>query len=81
MADYDAIVGTGGLGAMMDLAPNKYFRGLIYEAYYSNKLIADPVLRDRSAYLDSGPPKMPIIVLSKVEELPVIPEPGISKMM
>ncbi|MFH0753631.1 MAG: DJ-1/PfpI family protein [Candidatus Omnitrophota bacterium] len=40
MSDYDAIVGTGGLGAMMDLAPNKYFRGLIYEAYYSNKLIA-----------------------------------------
>lgn len=40
MSDYDAIVGTGGLGAMMDLAPNKYFKNLIYEAYYSDKLIA-----------------------------------------
>jgi putative intracellular protease/amidase len=40
MADYDAIVGTGGLGAMMDIAPNKYFRQMIYEAYYSDKLIA-----------------------------------------
>lgn len=39
MSDYDAIVGTGGLGAMMDLAPNKYFKGLIYEAYQTNKLI------------------------------------------
>lgn len=40
MADYDAIVGTGGLGAMMDLAPNKYFKNLIYEAYETDKLIA-----------------------------------------
>jgi putative intracellular protease/amidase len=40
MADYDAVVGTGGLGAMMDLAPNKYFKGLIYEAYCTDKLIA-----------------------------------------
>ena len=40
MSDYDAIVGTGGLGAMMDLAPNKYFKSLILEAYNTNKLIA-----------------------------------------
>lgn len=40
MADYDAIVGTGGLGAMMDLAPNKDFKRLLFEALDSNKLIA-----------------------------------------
>ena len=40
MCDYDAIVGTGGLGAIMDLAPNKHFKRLLYEAYNTNKLIA-----------------------------------------
>ncbi len=40
MADYDAIVGTGGLGAMLDIAPNHLFHKLIYEAYETGKLIA-----------------------------------------
>ncbi len=40
MDDYDAVVGTGGLGAMMDIAPNKHFKRLILEAIAQDKLVA-----------------------------------------
>lgn len=39
MADYDAIVLTGGLGAMIDMCNNYNVHKLIMEAYNSNKLI------------------------------------------
>lgn len=39
MADYDAIVLTGGLGAMIDMGNNYHLHKLIMDAYKSNKLI------------------------------------------
>lgn len=39
MADYDAIVLTGGLGAMLDLGGNPALHRLLLEAFYSDKLI------------------------------------------
>ena len=39
MADYDAIVLTGGLGAMIDMCNNYNIHKLIMDAYRSNKLI------------------------------------------
>jgi putative intracellular protease/amidase len=39
MADYDAVVLTGGLGAMIDMCNNWNLHRLIREAYSSNKLI------------------------------------------
>jgi putative intracellular protease/amidase len=39
MADYDAIVLTGGLGAMIDMCNNWHVHHLILDAYRSNKLI------------------------------------------
>lgn len=39
MKDYDAIVLTGGLGAMLDMANNYNLHKLIMDAYYDNKLI------------------------------------------
>lgn len=39
MADYDAIVLTGGLGAMIDMCNNVHVHNLLLEAYYSSKLI------------------------------------------
>jgi len=40
MADYDAVVLTGGLGAMIDMCNNYNVHKLLLDAYYSNKLIA-----------------------------------------
>lgn len=40
MADYDAIVLTGGLGAMIDMCNNYNVHKLIMDAYRSDKLIA-----------------------------------------
>lgn len=39
MEDYDAIVLTGGLGAMIDMCNNYHLHNLIMDAYKSNKLI------------------------------------------
>lgn len=39
MKDYDAIVLTGGLGAMLDMGNNYNLHKLIMDAYYSDKLI------------------------------------------
>ncbi|MCK4668321.1 DJ-1/PfpI family protein [Candidatus Dependentiae bacterium] len=39
MADYDAIVLTGGLGAMIDMCNNYHLHMLILDAYKSDKLI------------------------------------------
>jgi putative intracellular protease/amidase len=39
MADYDAIVLTGGLGAMLDMANDYNLHKLLMDAYRSNKLI------------------------------------------
>ncbi|MDR1663868.1 MAG: DJ-1/PfpI family protein [Clostridiales bacterium] len=39
MADYDAIVLTGGLGAMIDMCNNYFLHRLIMDAYRSEKLI------------------------------------------
>lgn len=39
MKDYDVIVLTGGLGAMIDMANNYNLHKLIMDAYYSDKLI------------------------------------------
>jgi putative intracellular protease/amidase len=39
MADYDAIVLTGGLGAMIDMCNNWHLHKLIMEAYRTHKLI------------------------------------------
>jgi putative intracellular protease/amidase len=39
MEDYDAVVLTGGLGAMIDMCNNWHVHRLIREAYVSNKLV------------------------------------------
>ena len=39
MSDYDALVLTGGLGAMIDMANNYHVHRLILSALYANKLI------------------------------------------
>ncbi|MDD3625738.1 MAG: type 1 glutamine amidotransferase domain-containing protein [bacterium] len=39
MEDYDALVLTGGLGAMIDMANNYHLHQLIWKAYKSDKLI------------------------------------------
>ncbi|MCE5199323.1 MAG: type 1 glutamine amidotransferase domain-containing protein [Armatimonadota bacterium] len=39
MADYDALVLTGGLGAMLDMGNNPALHKLILDAFHANKLI------------------------------------------